>query len=197
MPILYYIRHGETDWNVEQRLQGHRDTALNSRGRSQAAHSGTVLRDLLVRDGRTAADCAYVSSPLARARETMDLVRAALALEPRGYAIDDRLIEISFGAWEGMTLAEIGASAPEALVTRERDKWAFTPPGGESYAALTQRVAAWYASLEHDTVVAAHGGVARGLIAHFHILPPEEATHAEIAHGVVYVFAAGTMARYA
>ena len=197
MPILYYLRHGETDWNVEQRLQGHRDTVLNARGRMQAVYCGELLRGLFARDERQPQDCCYVSSPLARARETMELVRVALDLDQRGYELDDRLLEISFGAWEGLTLPEIEASAPNAIIERERDKWDFTPPGGESYRDLTARVGDWYASVTADTVVAAHGGVARALIAYFHILPHEEATHAEIAHGVVYVFAGGTMARYA
>jgi broad specificity phosphatase PhoE len=197
MPVLYYVRHGETDWNIEQRLQGHRDTALNARGRRQAASCGKLLGELLARDGHAAADCTYVSSPLVRARETMELVRASLDLAPHGYAIDDRLIEISFGAWEGMTLSEIEAQSPNAVAERERDKWGFTPPGGESYRDVTRRVGAWYATVARDTVVAAHGGVGRGLIAHFNILPHEEAAHADIAHGVVYVFAGGTMARYA
>ena len=115
MPVLYYIRHGETDWNAEQRLQGHRDTPLNARGRRQASHCGGILRDLLERDGRAAADCAYVSSPLCRARQTMELVRTALDLDPNGYGVDNRLIEISFGDWEGLTLPEIAARDAEAL----------------------------------------------------------------------------------
>jgi len=196
MPVLYYIRHGETDWNAEQRLQGHRDTPLNTRGRGQASHCGGILRDLLARDGRVAADCAYVSSPLVRARQTMDLVRATLDLDPNAYALDDRLIEISFGDWEGLTLPEIAARNPDALVARERDKWGFTPPGGESYHDVTARVGAWYATVTRDTVVTAHGGVARALVAHFNILPHEEAVHADIVHGVVYVFAGGMMGRY-
>ncbi|MGH6673472.1 MAG: histidine phosphatase family protein [Xanthobacteraceae bacterium] len=197
MPVLYFIRHGETDFNVERRLQGHRDTVLNPRGRAQASHCGAILHDLFAREQRTPADCAYASSPLSRARETMELVRAALGLDPRAYALDERLIEISFGEWEGLTLAEIEARSPEPLVERERDKWGFTPPGGESYRDVTARMGAWYRTLTRDTVVAAHGGVARGLIAHFNILPQEEAAHADIVHGVVYVFAGGTMARYA
>lgn len=197
MPVLYYVRHGETDWNIEQRLQGHRDTALNARGRRQAAYCGELLGEILARDGHAPADCAYVSSPLVRARATMELVRANLDLAPHAYAVDDRLIEISFGAWEGMTLAEIEAHSPNAVAERERDKWGFAPPGGESYRDVTSRVGAWYATVARDTVVAAHGGVARGLIAHFNILPHEEAAHADIAHGVVYVFAESTMARYA
>ena len=196
MPVLYYIRHGETDWNVEQRLQGHRDTPLNARGRRQASACGDILRDLLVRDARSAIDCVYVSSPLIRARQTMELVRVALDLEPDRYDADDRLIEISFGDWEGLTLAEIAARDAPALAERERDKWGFRPPGGESYRDVTARVGAWYATLTQDTVATAHGGVARGLIAHFAILPHEQAAHADIAHGAVYVLAGGTLAKY-
>jgi broad specificity phosphatase PhoE len=196
MPVLYYIRHGETDWNVEQRLQGHRDTPLNARGRGQAGACGDILRDLLVRDGRAAVDCAYVSSPLTRAHETMELVRTAVDLESDGYDVDNRLIEISFGDWEGLTLSEIAARDAGALAARERDKWGFTPPGGESYRDVTARVGAWYATVTQDTVVTAHGGVARALVAHCNILPHEEAVHADIVHGVVYVFAGGTLARY-
>ena len=197
MPVLYYIRHGETDWNVEQRLQGHRDTPLNARGRAQASACGDILRELLVRDARAAVDCAYVSSPLIRARQTMRLVRTAVDLEPDAYDVDNRLIEISFGDWEGLTPAEIAARGADALAARDRDKWGFTPPGGESYRDVTARVAAWYATATRDTVVTAHGGVARALLAHLNILPHEEAVHADIVHGVVYVFRGGTMTKYA
>ncbi len=77
MPVLYYIRHGETDFNVEARLQGRRDTALNANGRRQAAECGELLRDLFARDGHSpAVEFAYVSSPLKRARETMEILRA-------------------------------------------------------------------------------------------------------------------------
>jgi broad specificity phosphatase PhoE len=196
MPVLYYIRHGETDWNAEQRLQGHRDTNLNARGRAQAAHCGALLRDLFARDGRAAADCGYVSSPLMRARQTMEIIRAAVDLDPRDYSLDSRLTEISFGAWEGFTLDEIKQRSPQQLVERDRDKWGFSPPGGESYRDVTLRIADWYASLSRDMVVAAHGGVARALIVYLNILTPEEATRANIVHGVVYVFAGVTMARY-
>jgi broad specificity phosphatase PhoE len=197
MPILYYVRHGETDWNVEQRLQGHIDTALNARGRVQATHCGGVLRDLFARDERAANDYAYVSSPLKRATETMEIMRGVLELPAQAYAVDERLIEISFGAWEGLTLPEIEARWPHALAARERDKWGFTPPGGESYRDVTARVAAWCATVTGDTVVAAHGGVGRALIAHFNILPHQEAAHADIVHGVVYVFAGRSLAEYA
>ena len=197
MPVLYFVRHGETDFNVERRLQGRFETALNARGRQQASACGGLLGDLFARDGRSPGDFAYASSPLLRARETMELVRPALGLDPRPYAVDDRLMEISYGAWEGWTLPEIEAREPGVLARRERDKWDFLPPGGESYREVAQRVGAWCADVTADTVVVAHGGVARALMANFGVVPEEEATHADIRHGVVYVFAGGALTRYA
>ncbi|HEX3431141.1 MAG TPA: histidine phosphatase family protein [Rhizomicrobium sp.] len=196
MPVLYFIRHGETDFNVAQRLQGRSETRLNARGRTQGREIAGVLRDLFERDRHQATDYAYVSSPLLRARETMELLRSELSLDPKDYAIDDRLAEISYGEWEGFTLAEIQARDPGVLQRRERDKWDFVPPGGESYREVAERVAAWYATVTRDSVIAAHGGVARALMANFRILPEEEATHADILHGVVYVFDGGKLARY-
>jgi broad specificity phosphatase PhoE len=197
MPVLYFMRHGETDFNVEQRLQGQYETSLNARGRRQARQCGNLLGELFGRDGRPPGDYGYVSSPLARARETMELMRSSLGLDPAGYDLDDRLKEISYGEWEGSTLPEIQARDPHVLARREDDKWGFAPPGGESYRDVASRVASWYATVMRDTVVAAHGGVARALMANFCILPREEAAHAEVVHGAVYVFAGGTMTRYA
>jgi broad specificity phosphatase PhoE len=196
MPVLYLVRHGETDFNVAQRLQGRYETSLNARGRRQAGDCANVLRGLFAREARPPGDFPYVSSPLKRARETMEIVRPALGLDSSGYDVDGRLEEISYGEWEGFTLPEIQARDPHVLERRERDKWDFTPPGGESYRAVAQRVGAWYATVTRDTVVVAHGGVARVLMANFHILPEDEATHADIAHGVVYVFTNGSLARY-
>jgi broad specificity phosphatase PhoE len=197
MPVLYFLRHGETDFNVEQRLQGQYETSLNARGRIQAQQCGGLLRDLFARDGCAVHDCAYVSSPLMRARETMRLVRATLGLDADGYEVDDRLKEIAYGDWEGSTLPEIEARDPHALARREAGKWGFKPPRGESYRDVAARVASWYAGVTRDTIVTAHGGVARALMANFCILPEADATHAEIRQGTVYVFAGGTMARYA
>jgi broad specificity phosphatase PhoE len=106
-------------------------------------------------------------------------------------------MEISYGEWEGLTLPEIDTRMPGMLEQREKDKWDFAPPSGESYRELTERVGAWYASLTQDTVAAAHGGGVRALMALFKVMPKEDATHARIAQGVVYVFADGKMSRYA
>src|SRR5207244_208564 len=87
-PVIYYIRHGETSWNAEGRLQGAQDIPLNDLGRKQAAHAGNVLADLLKRDGHDKAALPFVASPLQRARALM----VALGIEtPKSAA--DLLIE--------------------------------------------------------------------------------------------------------
>ena len=110
MPVIYYIRHGETAWNAAGRFQGSQDIPLNDLGRTQAVAAGGILADLVARDGREAGSLAFVASPLGRARLTMELVRGTLQL-PRGdYAIDDRLREIGYGRWEWPDAARDGAA---------------------------------------------------------------------------------------
>lgn len=196
-PVLYYVRHGETDWNVARRLQGHQDVPLNARGRAQARHCGEVLRDLFVREGLDPLALDYVSSPLARARQTMMLVRAALGIDAEAYSVADELTEISFGDWEGFTIAQLRARDPQRLAAREHDKWHFLPPGGESYKSVSARMYEWYGRLSRDTVATAHGGTARGLMAAVGIAKPAVAPLIDIEQGVVYVFAGDTLTRYA
>jgi broad specificity phosphatase PhoE len=196
MPTIYYMRHGETDWNVQGRLQGGVDTPLNELGLSQAAHAGHVLADLLARDGRAPSSLAYVASPLQRARRTMDLVRAELKLPGGGYALDDRLREIGYGHWEGSTLAQARLSHPELYASRERDKWGALPPGGESYASVQLRMRDWYDSLRTDTVAVAHGGTARALMVALGIETPASASDLYIEQGVVYVFGDGDVTKH-
>lgn len=196
-PTVYYIRHGQTEWNVMGRLQGLHDVPLTAHGRAQSIHCGGILRDLLARDGRNPADFNYVSSPLGRALETMMLVRPTLGLSAEGYEVDQRLAEISFGEWEGFTIAQLHERDPQRIAQREHDKWNFVPPGGESYKHVSERMGRWYGSLERDTVVIAHGGTARGLMAYLGIAKPAAAPLIDIAQGVVYVFQDDRVTRYA
>ncbi len=195
-PTIYYMRHGETDWNVEGRLQGGIDTPLNELGLTQAAHAGRVLAGLFARQGLDASNLAFVASPLQRARRTMDMVRAELQLPPGGYALDDRLREIGYGHWEGSTLAQARASHPELYASRERDKWGALPPGGESYASVQLRMRDWYDSLQADTVAVAHGGTARALMVALGMETPARASDLYIEQGVVYLFSNGGVTKY-
>jgi broad specificity phosphatase PhoE len=196
-PTLYYIRHGETDWNVAGRLQGRHDVPLNTRGRAQGIHCGEILRDLFERAGRDPAGLDYVSSPLSRACQTMELARAALALGAQEYRREPGLTEIAFGEWEGFTIAQLHERDPARIAQREHDKWHFVPPGGESYQMVSARIADWYEALTCDTVATAHGGTARGLIAHLGIAKPAAAPLIDIGQGVVYVFEGEKLTRHA
>jgi probable phosphoglycerate mutase len=196
-PAVYYVRHGETDWNVAGRLQGRHDIPLNGNGRIQAVHCGEILKALFAKEGRGAAEFDYLSSPLGRARQTMELMRGALGLDASGYRTDARLAEIAFGDWEGFTIAQLHCRDPQRIAAREQDKWAFVPPGGESYKMVAARMGEWYRSLVRDCVVAAHGGTARGLIAYLGIAHAAAAPLVDIAQGIVYVFREGEMRRFA
>jgi broad specificity phosphatase PhoE len=196
MPTIYYIRHGETAWNAEGRLQGAQDTSLSDLGAKQAAHAGGILADLFARDGRSEASLAFVASPLGRARSTMELVRGALRLPPHDYTIDDRLREIGYGDWEGSTLAQMQARDPEVFARRQVDKWTVSPPGGETYASVQIRVHDWYDSVLVDTVAVAHGGTARALMVALGMETPANAADLTIEQGAVYVFGEGGLRKY-
>jgi len=195
-PTIYYIRHGETAWNVLGRLQGTQDIPLNDLGRRQAARAGAILGDLLARDGCDQAWPSFVASPLGRARATMELVRGALHLPPHDYAIDARLREIAYGTWEGSTLAEAQIADPLLFGQRQSEKWTVSAPGGESYIDVERRVRDWYGELRTDTVAVAHGGTARALMVALGIETPVSASDLYIEQGVVYVFGDGGLTKY-
>lgn len=184
LPKLYFIRHGETDWNAEGRLQGQRDIPLNDVGRVQAEETGAILARLEARYE----DLAYWASPLSRTRETMEILRARLGLHPPAYRTDDRLMEVSFGDWEGLTWPEVEARSPRVAEARIADKWHVSPPGGENYEAVAERLGAFTNLLERPSVVVAHGGVGRALMALTASMSREKAAEVFVRQGVVYVF---------
>lgn len=175
-PTIYFVRHGETDWNAQGRLQGRLDIPLNATGRSQAKRNGGVLAEILERPS----SLDYVASPLMRTRQTMEILRAELALSGEGFRTDERLIEIGFGAWEGRSWREIKAENEPGYRERKRDPFNYVVPGGESYAMVMQRVIAWMASLERDVVTVAHGGIMRCLRGHVLGLSHGEILHLEV-----------------
>jgi|SRR5581483_5893266 len=185
---LYYVRHGETDWNRAQRYQGQRDIPLNATGREQAVHNGRTLAAAL---GAAAATLDFVASPLERARETMELMRRELGLPPQAYRTEARLSEVHYGHWEGELWQELPTRDPEGFAAREADKWGWRPKGGESYRDLSERVGAWLATVERDTVVAAHGGVMRVLRGLTSRLQPAQIFALDVPQDKVLVVEAG------
>lgn len=159
---VYIVRHGETDWNRDRRYQGQQDIPLNVIGRAQALRNGQTLRQFLP----GIAEAQFVASPLGRARETMEIVRAALDLQPGGYAIEERLKELSYGTWEGKLQAGLPQADPQGWQARAKDSFRWRPEGGESYEDLMKRTVEWLSEVDRDTVAAAHGGVVRTLQGH-------------------------------
>ena len=194
MARLYFIRHGETDWNREGRLQGRTDTSLNARGRRQAASVGKHLADLIGANGpERFAGIPFYASPLLRTRQTVEILREAVGLDPAQYQPEERLREIGFGAWEGRTWPEIRSRDPIGARDRDKDRWHFVPPGGESYANVLERVQPWFETVRQDTCVVAHGGVARVMMVLCGGLIPEQALEADIWQGKVLLFEEGEM----
>ncbi|CAN7178001.1 histidine phosphatase family protein [Devosia sp. LjRoot3] len=194
-PDFYFARHGETDWNREQRYQGSKDIPLNRKGQMQADANGILLREMLEREGVDPTSLNWFASPLSRASETMDRMRAAFDVELPPVIQDKRLIEISFGAFEGRLHAEI-AREQAAFAPGERDEsyWHFRPQDGENYDDVAVRLLDFARELTHHAVVVAHGGVLRVL---WHLV--EGTSRKEVMNwpppqGVIAHFVGGKMA---
>ena len=160
-PLVYFARHGQTDWNAAVRFQGQHDVDINALGRTQALRNGRRLAGLLDDPGRFD----FVASPLRRTRETMEIIRGEIGLPPTAYRLEPRLMEVHFGDWQGMTVDEVEAAFPGVGAAREADKWDFLPPGAgaESYRMLSERVDPWLSAIDRDTVCVTHGGVIRSI----------------------------------
>ncbi|MEJ8571670.1 histidine phosphatase family protein [Microbaculum marinum] len=190
-PTLYLIRHGETDWNVEGRLQGQKDIHLNARGRKQAARNGVELGKHFHANGLTPAGFDWVASPLIRARDTMEILRGEIGLVREDYRTDPVLREISFGSWEGETLPEVKVRDPDGHAARKADKWRFVPPAGESYEILSARIRPWLFGLERDTVCVAHGGITRVVRGMLEGVPIPEVPILDIPQDRIYLWRDG------
>jgi probable phosphoglycerate mutase len=161
---LYFARHGQTEANLAKRFSGEKDTPLTALGRQQAEEIGLVLK----RELGAKPALAFVSSPLARARTTMEIARGMLALPREGYAVDPRIQEIDLGQWDQLTEAQARALDPAYYDRRAKDKWNVPALGGESYAQVAVRLTDWIKDLKTDTFAVSHGAatrILRGLFA--------------------------------
>ncbi|RKF15178.1 histidine phosphatase family protein [Roseovarius spongiae] len=152
-PDIWFLRHGETEWNLEGRIQGRRDSPLTARGRAQALRQGAIIAPIAARIMPGAGP--ILVSPLGRARET-----AALALPDLPARFEPRLAEIDTGAWEGRLKADL----PAGLCDLE---FYGAAPGGEGVEALMARVEALLQDLGRPTIIVSHGllgQVLRGLV---------------------------------
>ena len=164
---LYLLRHGETAWNLERRMQGSKDSSLTARGRAQAAAMGRALAAELA---RAPGPTIFLRSPLGRTRETASIIGRELGIDESEWRDDPRLAELRYGDWEGSTWAEIEVDHPHAMANWRADPEAFCPPGGETHFDLRRRSAEALADIIASgtrTVVVSHGvsgAVLRGLL---------------------------------
>ena len=152
------LRHGETEWNLAERMQGWLDSPLTPRGRAQAAAQGRLLARL----GLDPATTLFLTSSAGRARETARIALAGLTTAP---LVDERLREVGLGDWQGLTLAEIRERWPG--FDDGGWYWRFDAPGGERLAAMQARLAAVLAEIDRPAVIVTHGitsKLLRGLV---------------------------------
>lgn len=158
MTMLYLIRHGETVWNAEGRFQGHKNSALNALGRTQAMAVAQAMADYPF--------AAIYTSDLDRAAETARIIAAPHHLTPIG---DPRLREACFGEWEGFTLPEISERWPDTVAAWHKDSLHTRPPGGETLEQVHGRVAEILAEItarypDDEVAVVGHGGSLKAMI---------------------------------
>jgi len=148
--MLYLVRHGETQWNVEKRMQGRKDSPLTELGRQQAAWAADALRDVPF-------DAAYASSS-PRAMTTAEIVKGERPFEVQAV---DALQEISLGVWEGRLQKELDQAFSSHTHAFWKTPHTFRMNGAETYFAVQERVVA-----EMKRIVAAHPGQTVLVVSH-------------------------------
>ena len=178
----YLVRHAQTVWNLQGRVQGHSESSLAAEGVAEAQRVAKRL------SGK-ALHAAYTSD-LARTRETAEII-----LQRRKVPVDatPELREMSYGKWEGMTHKEIKAAYPQEYAEYLRGDIAFVPSGGEGPLQLMSRLVPLVHRLttdhmpDEDILIVSHGGTLKGLLILLMGLPPELFWRFTVAHGSVSV----------
>jgi alpha-ribazole phosphatase len=163
MALITLVRHGESIWNEERRIQGNQDPPLSPRGRRQAALLAARLGAHLLRR-----PTALYASPLRRAMETAEIVAGSVSLP---VMTESGLREMALGSWEGRTVPEIRAASPGAYEAWLKDPQAHPAPGGERLEAFADRVVAAFERLRAahhggDVILVSHGGPIKALLCH-------------------------------
>lgn len=158
---IFVLRHGETRFNSERKLQGHCNSPLTEKGVMQAKNYGQGLRDYL-----SVGDIEVHSSPLGRAVQTARLVCEVLGYPTQLIVEDDRLKEFNLGDWEQRTIPSLVTENPDLL---EQNDWYLQAPNSETYESVKRRLQSWLVdtSSDKDIVVISHGltgVVLRGLL---------------------------------
>ena len=177
LPTIYFVRHGETDWNRQSLIQGSIETDLNAHGQQQAQDVAQALlykREELI-------GFQFVCSPQRRAQQTMGYITSALGISMEQVKTEPRVRELGFGVWEGKPIWELKASL--IYPADAEGKYYWRPEGGENYADGLARVDNWLATVTQPTLVVAHGAVGRCLMGFVAGLKPEDTVRLKTPQG--------------
>jgi probable phosphoglycerate mutase len=190
--MILLLRHGETFWNRERRVQGRLESDLTPRGERQALAMADLTADLISQGG---GDWRLVSSPIGRARRTAEAVAAATGLAVQ---TDDRLMEICCGAWEGRLWDDVRRDDPHRGYDGERFFGA--PGGGETFEDVHARAASWLADLapepERRVIAVSHGVLGRLLRGAYAGLDRQTTLDQDVPQDAIYRLQNGQIDRF-
>ena len=180
---LILIRHGQSQWNLENRFTGWKDVDLTDTGEIEAHRAAREIKDERI-------DIAFTSA-LVRAQHTLDIIRKDCGWDALPVIIDPALNERAYGSLEGLNKAETARKFGEEQVLQWRRSYDIAPPGGESLEDTYHRVVPYFRALilpellkEKNVLVVAHGNSLRALIKYLEKLTPAEILMRELATGV-------------
>jgi broad specificity phosphatase PhoE len=182
---VFLLRHGETVWNAERRLQGEHDSPLTCRGREQAHVLGQILAKQL---GPRLQVPMYVS-PLGRARATAAIVQQEA--KSSQIIVEPRIREVSLGVWEGLTRAEVDVRWPGLTAGLGSADWFFGAPGAEPYTDCEHRIRGWLGEQNGSVIAVSHGVAGRILRGLYLGLPREQTLALPVPQDIVWHLACG------
>jgi broad specificity phosphatase PhoE len=159
MKHLYFVRHGQTEWNAIARMQGQWNSSLNERGRGHADVNGQLLANLSI-------DALHVS-PLDRTRQTAEIINGYLKLEP---VFDERVMEWDCGDWSGEMYADIRVKWRDEWAALESDRFNYRAPNGENYPDMFERSKSFVEELlnseQQNIAIVSHGMIGKVMVAY-------------------------------
>ncbi|MCB1693603.1 MAG: histidine phosphatase family protein [Pseudomonadales bacterium] len=180
MKQLYFVRHGQTEWNAIRRMQGQWNSDLSPLGREQARVNGELLAGLGIET--------IFASPLDRTRQTAEIINGYLGL-PVTY--DERIMEWDCGDWSGYLYAEVMAQWPDEWAALQADRFHFRGPNCENYPDMFARARPFLAELEHvpaeRIAIVSHGMIGKVMIAAVLGLGEEETLAISQPNDVIFV----------
>ena len=167
MKELYFVRHGQTEWNAIRRMQGQWNSDLSALGQAQADVNGRLLSDLSIQY--------MVASPLDRTQQTATIIDQHLGIS---FATDDRLKEWDCGDWSGEMWDDLSEKWPREFADWHADQFHCRAPGGENYPDMIERATPFLEELlgtDYTTVaIVSHGMIGRAMIGTLLSMSPDQ-----------------------